>query len=78
MLDARTRALGADDRNTLTTRHNLASVLAKRGSLEQAEAEYRAVLDAETRALGADDRNTLITPGHNLADILAKRESWTG
>ena len=75
MLDARTRILGADHPVTLTARYNLAGVLAERGSLEQAEAEYRAVLDARTRALGADHPVTLAAR-HNLA-VLAERESWS-
>jgi hypothetical protein len=46
--------LGPDHPDTLDSRSNLARVLAARGRLEEAEAEYRAVLEARTRVLLPD------------------------
>ena len=58
---ARRRILGEDHPNTLTSRHNLASVLNQQGRRQPAEAEYRAVLDARCRVLGEDHPDTLAT-----------------
>src|SRR5664280_2666483 len=61
---------GADCRSCLegaarlrVFRYRLAGVLQSQGQLEQAEAEYRAVLAAETERLGVDHPDTLATRG---------------
>jgi tetratricopeptide (TPR) repeat protein len=59
---------GAEDPSTLTSRANLANVLADLGRLEEAEAEHRAVLEVRVRVLGADDLSTL-TSRNNLASV---------
>ena len=68
-------AIGPDHPDTLDSRSNLARVLATRADrarLEEAEAEYRAVLEARTRVLGPDHPDTLDSRG-NLARVLAAR-----
>jgi hypothetical protein len=58
VVEARRRVLGADHRDTLTSRHDLARVLADSGRLAEAEAEYRAAVAGRTRVLGADHPDT--------------------
>ena len=68
-------AIGPDHPDTLDSRSNLARVLAARADrarLEEAEAEYRAVLEARTRVLGPDHPDTLDSRS-NLARVLAAR-----
>jgi len=61
VLDARLRLLGPDHPDTLTTRHDLATVLYKQGKLAEAETEARQALDARLRVLGPDAPTTLST-----------------
>src|SRR5664280_1062837 len=70
---------GADCRSCLegaarlrVFRYRLAGVLQSQGQLEQAEAEYRAVLAAETERLGVDHPDTMITR-FELAGVLQQR-----
>jgi hypothetical protein len=56
-----TRALGADDPQTLAIRSHLAHEMAEQGNHAGAEAEYRALLDAQTRTLGAEHPDALAT-----------------
>ncbi len=71
-------AIGPDHPDTLDSRSNLARVLAARADradrarLDEAEAEYRAVLDGRTRVLGPDHPDTLDSRG-DLARVLATR-----
>ncbi len=71
-------AIGPDHPDTLDSRSNLARVLAARADradrarLEEAEAEYRAVLEARTRVLGPDHPDTLDSRG-DLARVRATR-----
>ena len=67
---------GADCRSCLegaarlrVFRYRLAGVLQSQGQLEQAEAEYRAVLATETERLGVDHPDTMVTrrAGHDTA-----------
>src|SRR5664280_1843435 len=53
-------------------RYRLAGVLQSQGQLEQAEAEYRAVLAAETERLGVDHPDTMVTR-FELAGVLQQR-----
>jgi len=62
--------LGAEHPATLTSRGNLACVLAGLGRLEEAEAEHRAVLRIRSSLLGAEHPATL-TSRNNLASVLA-------
>ncbi len=62
--------MGPDHPDTLTTRHQIARMLANRGLHEQAEQEYRDVLAAQLRVLGPDHPSTRITQ-----DSLAALES---
>ena len=55
------RVLGADHPDTLTTRNNLASLLADSGQVAAAIAEFRGLLDDQLRVLGTDHSGTLLT-----------------
>ena len=70
ILDAELRVLGDDHPSTLTTRHEIAAVLADHGRIGDAEAEFRQVLDAKQRVLGDDHPGTLTTR-HEVARVLA-------
>ena len=59
--DARRRILRDDHPDTLVARMDLAEVQLARGRLDEAEAEFRAVLDARRRVLGADHPKALNT-----------------
>ena len=70
---------GADCRSCLegaarlrVFRYRLAGVLQSQGQLEQAEAEYRAVLATETERLGVDHPDTMVTR-FELAGVLQQR-----
>jgi tetratricopeptide (TPR) repeat protein len=60
---------GAEHPSTLISRSNLASVLCDLGRLQEAEAEYRAVLEAQVRVLGAEHPSTLDSRS-DLASVL--------
>jgi hypothetical protein len=62
-------AFGSDHPDTLASRSDLGRVLRELGRLEEAEAEYRAVLAARVRVLGSDDPLTLASRS-DLADLL--------
>jgi len=59
VVDLRTRALGADDRDTLTSMDQLADAYAYQTKYAQAEPILRAALDRSKRAWGADDPTTM-------------------
>jgi plasmid stability protein len=63
VLAAKLRVLGPDHPDTLTTRNNIARVMAERGDHVGAEAEFRDVLAARLRVLGAENPSTKITAG---------------
>ena len=71
MLTAAQRVLGPDHRHTLSTRHNIAAEMAKRGDHAGAEAEYRDVLAARLRVLPGHP-DTLATR-HCIAVVMAER-----
>ena len=77
---------GPNDRETLTSQHNLASVLRALNHLEDSEALQRETWEAMKQHLGPNDRNTLIIQ-HNMAACLhdldrleeseaLQREAW--
>ncbi len=70
MLAAGLRVLGPDHLRALSTRHEMARVLAARGRYEQTEQEFRDELAARLRLFGPDYPGTLIT-----RDSLAALES---
>ena len=72
ILAAQLRVLGPEHPDTLTTRHDLATVLAADGKPAEAEAEFRQVLAARQRVLGPHHRSTLATR-HELARIVANQ-----
>jgi hypothetical protein len=65
----RERVLGAEHRDTLASRNNLASELRAQGKYAGAEAEHRAVLAIMQRVLGAEHPDTL-TSRMNIASAL--------
>jgi hypothetical protein len=69
--------LGADHASTLTTRTNLASVMAAQGKTAEAETELRQVLAAQQRELGADHPST-ITTRQMLSIVLAAQGKTHG
>ncbi|MDQ1539047.1 MAG: hypothetical protein QOE58_3440, partial [Actinomycetota bacterium] len=66
LLDDRTRVLGPDHPETLTTRHKLAYWRGQAGDATGAEAAMTQLLDDQTRVLGPDHPDTLATR-HTLA-----------
>jgi serine/threonine protein kinase/tetratricopeptide (TPR) repeat protein len=62
----RERVLGADNRHTLATRHQLATTYRAAGRTADAITLYERVRDAQVRTIGADDLDTLATSA-NLA-----------
>lgn len=60
---------GDEHPDTLSSRNNLAEVLAGLGRLEDAEAEHRAVLQVQRRVMGEEHPDTL-TSRNNLAGVL--------
>ena len=70
VLTARLRVLGADNPDTLATRHEIARMMQLQGHYTQAQAEFRNVLEARTRVLGADDPKTLMS-WHEIAATMA-------
>ncbi|WP_405992294.1 tetratricopeptide repeat protein [Streptomyces sp. NBC_00986] len=62
-------SLGDTHPDTLTTRHNLASVLHEQGELEQARSEFEAILAHERVSLG-DTHPSTLTVRHELARVL--------
>lgn len=63
ILDDQTRALGPDHPDTLATRHEYATTIARQGGARQEEAQqkYRDVLELRTRVLGPEHPDTLTT-----------------
>ncbi len=53
--------LGADHRDTLKTRRNLARWRGEAGDVASAVAEFKALVGDETRVLSADNPNTTKT-----------------
>jgi len=77
VLAARTRLLGAERPDTLTTAHDLAGTLFNQGDYAGARARCEAVLAARTRLLGAEHPDTLHA-AHNLAVTLSKQGDYAG
>ena len=68
LVDEAGKALGPDDVQTLTARHNLSVVLQQRGELEEATEIAEAVLARRTAVFGADHPETLYSL-NNLAAV---------
>ncbi|WP_306369188.1 tetratricopeptide repeat protein [Nocardiopsis sp. CC223A] len=73
LVSAQTRALGADHSETLRVRSRMAATWVRLGLLEEAEAEYRAVLAALRRVVGPDARETLDVE-QQLAEVIGSIE----
>jgi serine/threonine protein kinase len=69
-LDIRMRLLGAEHRDTLKTRHELALVTSLESKVEDAIVMMRDVVDASRRTLG-DDHGDTVDAIHDLAATLA-------
>ena len=69
-MDARTRVLGPDGRETLTATSILAVSLIERGEHAEAVVLLRTALTAETLTLGADDQGILLTECHLISALL--------
>ena len=69
--------LGPDHPDTLTTRHEIADVMADRGDHAGAEAEYRDVLAARLRVLGPD-HPARWPPGTRSPGVMAARGDHAG
>jgi thioredoxin-like negative regulator of GroEL len=69
---AEQHVLGDDHPDTLSTRHELASMIAWQGRLEEAETAFRDILEAEQRVLGDNHPDTLSTR-HELATVIARQ-----
>ena len=67
--DVLRRTAGPNDRDTLTSQNNLASVLRALNRLEESEALQRETWEARKEHLGPNDRDTLRSQ-HNLAFVL--------
>jgi len=65
VVEDRTRALGPDHPDILSSRHSLAYELGQAGRHDEALAAFSAVVEDRTRALGPDHPDTL-TARHNL------------
>ena len=70
VLAARLQVMGPDHPDTLTTRHEIARMMAAQGKPTEALAEFRQVLATRLRVLGADHSSTLATR-HEIAHVLA-------
>src|SRR5262249_46388919 len=70
VIEAQTRALGAEHRDTLDTRARLIYPLTHQSKYQQAESEARQVLQLREKILGPENVDTL-TSSYNLADTLA-------
>jgi tetratricopeptide (TPR) repeat protein len=75
--DIRTRLLGAEHPNTLTTMNNLAETLRAQGDFEGARKLHEQVLEIRRRILGAEHPNTLTTM-NNLAATLSSQGDFEG
>ncbi|MFS8202632.1 tetratricopeptide repeat protein [Streptomyces sp. CWNU-52B] len=72
VLQVQERVRGSDHPDTLTTRHDIARVVAERGDTAEAERLFREVLQVRERVLGSDHPNTLSTR-HEIARMVARR-----
>ena len=70
----RERIIGADHRDTLVTRSNLATSLARNGEVEEATELNTKLLGARERVLGLNHPETLSTR-NELADLREQRQS---
>jgi tetratricopeptide (TPR) repeat protein len=59
ILDLQVRLLGRDHQDSLSTRHNLAHILAANGKMDQAIAQFQETIERKTRTLGPADLLTL-------------------
>ena len=75
-LEEQERTLGTEHPATLTSVHNLANLLAKRGDLAGAEPLYRRTLEEMARILGPEHPNTLASL-FNLALLLRDQGKLT-
>lgn len=71
MAEAAAKALGPDDVRVLNARNNLAKSLWNEGSLDEAEAEYRALLQDSINALGAHHGGAVYA-ATTLADFMMR------
>ncbi|MGI8980660.1 MAG: tetratricopeptide repeat protein [Pirellulaceae bacterium] len=72
----RERLLGADDLDTVATKHHLAALYREQGKYAPAETLFKEVLAIRTARLGADDLETLNTK-HHLAWLYYAQKKYT-
>ncbi len=72
-LELRTRVLGPEHPDTLTSMNDLGLVLRKQGLLDDAEKLYRRALSVQLPTLGKEHPDTLITL-NNIANVLRSRK----
>ena len=77
LLELRTKLLGKEHPDTLTSVNNLANVLDDKGDYAGAEALYRRCLEAHERTLGKEHPDTL-TSVNGLASVLADKGDYAG
>jgi len=70
--DLWSETFGPDDRRTLDATSALSGLLRRRGELELAEREQRAMLERQEKLFGANDRDTLSTKS-SLGDTLMRQ-----
>lgn len=75
VLEARVRALGAEDADTLEARSHLGGTLCKLGEFDSARIQQQIVLDVQRRVLGDDHPETLLAR-HNLFGTLYEKGEY--
>jgi tetratricopeptide (TPR) repeat protein len=74
-LEAREATLGAEHPDTLSSVHNLGSVLERQGKYEEAEVMYRRALKAKEKVLGPEHPDTLASV-NNLGSVLGRQGKY--
>jgi tetratricopeptide (TPR) repeat protein len=75
VIEARARALGPENPNTLDSRHRLIYALSRRSKYAEAEAEARGVLRLREKVLGPDNPDTAVSR-YDLAEPLVEQGKY--
>jgi tetratricopeptide (TPR) repeat protein len=75
VIEARARALGPENPNTLDSRHRLIYALSRQSKYAQAEAEAREVLRLREKVLGPDNPDTAVSR-YDLAEPLVEQGKY--
>ena len=75
VIEARARALGPENPNTLDSRHRLIYALSRQSKYAEAEAEARQVLKLREKVLGPDNPDTAVSR-YNLAEPLVEQGKY--